>query len=114
MDTIQFVVVAGATVLFCVGVLVGSGLHTMGIDRRYRDLARLVRYLNESGAVMDGKPAKYRASPAHNQAAAWRSARAEEYPVDDTVSHRGEFGSAAHPGSGELARMARQVAATRA
>ncbi len=77
MDTILFMV-AGATVLFCVGVLVGSGLNTRSVDRQCRRMAQLVRYLNESGAVMDGKPAKYRASPAHNQAAAPRSARAEE------------------------------------
>ncbi len=58
MDTI-LLMVAGATVLFCVGVLVGLGLHTTSVDRQYRRMAQLVRHLNESGAVMDGKPAKY-------------------------------------------------------
>ncbi len=77
MDPILFIV-TGAMVLFCVGVLAGLGLQTRSIDRQYRRLAKLVRYVNESDAVMDGNPAKYRASPANNQAAAWRSIRAEE------------------------------------
>ncbi len=96
MHTI-LLMVAGATVLFCVGVLVGSGLNTRNVDRRCRRMAQLVRHLNESGAVMDGKPAEYRAGPARNQASAGRSARAEEYTVDDKASHRGGFGSAAQP-----------------
>lgn len=85
MDSILFMV-AGATVLFCAGILVGSGLNTSYVDRRYRRAAQLVRYLNESGAVMDWKPATYRANPAHNLAAARRSTRTEEYPVHDTAS----------------------------
>lgn len=101
METILFTV-AGATVLFCVGVLVGSGLNTRSVDRRCRRAARLVQYLNESSAVMNGKPAKYQASPAHNQAAARRPPSAEKYSaekytVDDTASHRGELGPAAQP-----------------
>jgi hypothetical protein len=96
MDIIFFMV-AGATVLFCFGVLVGSGLNTRCVDRRCRRAARLVQHLNESDAVMNGKPAKYRASPAHNQATAQRSASAEKYTVDDTAPHRGELGSAAQP-----------------
>lgn len=78
MDPILFIV-TWAMVLFCVGVLAGVGLHTRSIDRQYRRLAKLVRYANESGAVMYGKPVKYRASPANNQAAVWRFARAEEF-----------------------------------
>ncbi|MCA1707515.1 MAG: hypothetical protein LC808_31295 [Actinobacteria bacterium] len=57
-DTILFMV-AGATVLFCMGVLVGSGLHTKSIDRKYRRLAQLVRYLNEQDVVMDVMPSEY-------------------------------------------------------
>jgi hypothetical protein len=41
------------------------------------------------------KAGKLRSSPAHNQAAAWRSTRAEEYPANDKAPRRGEFGSAA-------------------
>jgi len=58
IDIILFVM-AGATVLFCVGILVGSGLHTRSIDRKYRRLAQLVRYLNEQNVVMDVKSSEY-------------------------------------------------------
>jgi len=58
IDIILFVM-AGATVLFCVGILVGSGLHTRSIDRKYRRLAQLVRYLNEQDVVMDVKSSEY-------------------------------------------------------
>lgn len=57
-DTVLFVV-AGAMVLFGMGVLVGSGLHTRSIDRKYRRLAQLVRYLNEQDVVMDVKSSEY-------------------------------------------------------
>jgi len=96
MDIILFMV-AGATVLFCIGVLVGSGLNTRCVDRRCRRAARLVQHLNESDAVMNGRPAKYRAGPAHHQTTPRRSPSAEEYPVDGTAAHRGELGSAAQP-----------------
>jgi hypothetical protein len=58
IDIILFVM-AGATVLFCMGILVGSGLHTRSIDRKYRRLAQLVRYLNEQDVVMDVKSSEY-------------------------------------------------------
>lgn len=44
MANIMFVL-AGA--LLVVGVLIGSGLHTRAIDRRYRQVAQLVRALHE-------------------------------------------------------------------
>jgi hypothetical protein len=56
MDIILFVAVL-ATVFFGVGILVGSGLYTGSMDRQCRRMAELVRYLNESDAVVDGKPA---------------------------------------------------------
>ncbi len=59
INTILFVI-AGAMVLFCMGVLVGSGLHTRSIDRKYRRLALLVQDLNEQKVVMDIKPSEYR------------------------------------------------------
>lgn len=43
------------TVLLCVGVLIGSGLHTTSIDRRYRDVAQHVRHLNEREDVPAGR-----------------------------------------------------------
>ena len=58
IDTILFVM-AGATVLFCVGVLVGSALHTRSIDRKYRRLARLVQYINEQDVMMDIESSEY-------------------------------------------------------
>lgn len=57
MNTILFVA-TWLTVTFCVGVLVGAGLHTMSIDRRYWRLAKLVQRLNELNAVRDEKPAE--------------------------------------------------------
>ncbi|GEM_PF-5477207 len=57
-DTVLFVV-AGAMVLFGMGVLVGSGLHTRSIDRKYRSLAWLVRDLNEQDVVMDVRSSEY-------------------------------------------------------
>lgn len=36
-----------AGVLLTVGVLIGSGLHTRAIDRRYRRVAQLVRELRD-------------------------------------------------------------------
>jgi hypothetical protein len=56
MDTILFMAVL-ATVFFCAGILVGSGLYTGSMDRQCRRMAELVRSLNESDAVVDGKPA---------------------------------------------------------
>lgn len=38
---------ASAATLLAIGVLIGSGLHTRGIDRRYRDVSQLVRELND-------------------------------------------------------------------
>jgi hypothetical protein len=55
MDTILFMAVL-ATVFFCVGILVGAGLYTGSMDRQCRRMAELVRSLNESGTVVDGKP----------------------------------------------------------
>jgi uncharacterized membrane-anchored protein YhcB (DUF1043 family) len=36
-----------AGVLLAVGILIGSGLHTRAIDRKYRQVAQLVRELHE-------------------------------------------------------------------
>jgi len=58
VNTILFVA-TWLTLTFCVGVLVGSGLHTMSIDRRYWRLARLVHHLNELNAARDGNPAEH-------------------------------------------------------
>ncbi len=57
-DTILFL--AGVTMLFGVGVLIGSGLHTRSIDRQYRRLAQRVRKLNERERALDarGDPAR--------------------------------------------------------
>jgi hypothetical protein len=55
MDTILFATVM-STIFFCVGILVGSGLYTVSMDRRCRRMAKLVQRLNESGAMMDGSP----------------------------------------------------------
>lgn len=43
MTTVMFVLVG----VLLVGVLLGSGLHTRAIDRRYQRVARLVRELHE-------------------------------------------------------------------
>lgn len=43
MASILFVLIAG----LLVGVLVGSGLHTRAIERRYQRVAQLVRELHE-------------------------------------------------------------------
>ncbi|MGH3853170.1 MAG: hypothetical protein ACRDR6_06660 [Pseudonocardiaceae bacterium] len=43
MTTIMFVLVGA----LLVGVLIGSGLHTRAIDRKYRRVARLVQELHE-------------------------------------------------------------------
>jgi hypothetical protein len=55
-------IVAGVVGSFCVGVLVGSGLHTMSINRQYQHLAKLVRHYNELNAERDKNPAE-RISP---------------------------------------------------
>jgi uncharacterized membrane-anchored protein YhcB (DUF1043 family) len=44
MTNIMFVL---AGVLLAVGVLIGSGLHTRAIDRKYRQVAHLMRELHE-------------------------------------------------------------------
>ena len=36
-----------AALLFAVGVLIGSGLHTQAVDREYRRIAQRVRELHE-------------------------------------------------------------------
>jgi hypothetical protein len=59
MTDIILFVIAGATVLFCMGILVGSGLHTKSIDLKYRRLAKLVQYLNEQDVVMDVRSSEY-------------------------------------------------------
>jgi hypothetical protein len=41
-----------ASVLLAVGVLIGSGLHTRAIDRRYRRVAQLVRELHEREEIL--------------------------------------------------------------
>ncbi len=41
-----------AGVLLPVGVLIGSGLHTRAIDRRYRRVAQLVRELHEREEIL--------------------------------------------------------------
>ena len=56
IETALFVM-AGA--LFCMGVLVGSGLHTRSIDRKYQRLAQLVRHLNEQDVAIDAESSKY-------------------------------------------------------
>jgi hypothetical protein len=58
IDIILFVI-AGETVLLCVGVLVGSALHTRSIDRKYRCLAQLVQYLNEQDVMIDVESSEY-------------------------------------------------------
>lgn len=50
MTNIIIFVLAG--VLLTVGVLIGSGLHTQAIDRRYRRVAQLVRELHEREEVL--------------------------------------------------------------
>jgi hypothetical protein len=57
VNTILFIV-AGVAGSFCVGVLVGSGLHTMSVNRQYQRLAELVRHYNELNAARDNKPAE--------------------------------------------------------
>ncbi len=52
MTTIMFVLASAATLL-AIGVLIGSGLHTQAIDRRYREVAQLVREFNDR---QDGMP----------------------------------------------------------
>jgi hypothetical protein len=44
MTNIMFLL---AGVLLAVGVLIGSGLHTRALDRKYRQVAQLVRELHE-------------------------------------------------------------------
>lgn len=51
MTNVLFVLV-GEAVLLAVGVLIGSGLHTQGVDRRYREVAQLVRELREREEAM--------------------------------------------------------------
>ncbi|MDQ3222480.1 MAG: hypothetical protein M3Q75_03265 [Gemmatimonadota bacterium] len=46
MTNIVFVL-ASAVTLFTVGILIGLGLHIQGIDRKYREVAQLVRGLND-------------------------------------------------------------------
>lgn len=61
MNIILFIMV-GLAAAFCVGVLVGSGLHTARIDRQYQRLARLVRHFNELDVAQDVKPEQYSSS----------------------------------------------------
>jgi hypothetical protein len=65
VNIILFIMV-GLTAAFCIGVLVGSSLHTRGIDRQYQRLARLVRHVNELDAAPDMtqgiKPTQYSSS----------------------------------------------------
>jgi hypothetical protein len=58
-DTIFFLL--GVTVLLCVGVLIGSGLHTRSLDRQYRNVAQCVRHVNEREDVpaRRGYPAEF-------------------------------------------------------
>jgi len=56
IETALFVM-AGAS--YCMGVLVGSGLHTRSIDRKYQRLAQLVRHLNEQDVAIDAESSKY-------------------------------------------------------
>ena len=51
MTNIMFVL-ASAVTLFVVGVLIGLGLHTQGIDRKYREVSQLVRGLNDRQDAM--------------------------------------------------------------
>jgi hypothetical protein len=61
MNIILFIMV-GLAVAFCIGVLVGSSLHTRRIDREYQRLAKLVRHFNELDAAQDTKPAQHSSS----------------------------------------------------
>jgi len=55
-DIIPFLLVGVLLiVLLCVGVLIGSSLHTGSIDRRYRRVAQLAGKLTERKTVMDGR-----------------------------------------------------------
>ncbi len=76
MGTIFFMV-AGATISFCVGVLVGSGLHTRSVEQQYRRLAQLVESLNELKSVRDRQPAEYWVDPAGD----YYPPRVEEFGV---------------------------------
>lgn len=49
MTNIMFLL---AGVLLAIGVLIGSGLHTRAIDRKYRQVAQLVRELHEREEVL--------------------------------------------------------------
>ena len=53
MNAVLFL--AGLTMLLGIGVLVGSGLHSRGIDQKYRRLAQCVRHLNAREAALDAR-----------------------------------------------------------
>jgi hypothetical protein len=62
MTNIMFVL---AGLLLAMGVLIGSGLHTRALDRKYRQVAELVRELHEreealaSDLARSGYPGRY-------------------------------------------------------
>lgn len=58
MNTILYIA-TGVTGSFWVGVLVGSGLHTMSINRRYQRLATLIQYHNELNTRWSGIPSEH-------------------------------------------------------
>jgi len=58
VNTILYIA-TGVTGSFWVGVLVGSGLHTMSINRQYERLATLVQYHNELNRRWDRIPPEH-------------------------------------------------------
>lgn len=55
MTNIMF---ALAGLLLAMGVLIGSGLHTRALDRKYRQVAELVRELHEREEALAGDLAR--------------------------------------------------------
>jgi len=55
----SIMIIVVAVLLVCLGMLLGSNLHTKSIDRQYRHIAQRVRRFNEQEAAMDrrGYPA---------------------------------------------------------
>ncbi|MGH3936474.1 MAG: hypothetical protein ACRDS1_16100 [Pseudonocardiaceae bacterium] len=49
-----------AGVLLAVGVLIGSGLHSRALDRRYRRVAQLLRELHEREEILARREEKAR------------------------------------------------------
>ena len=47
-----YVIILVAVLLICLGLLLGFGLHTSGIDQKYRRHAQRARYLNEREAAI--------------------------------------------------------------